>query len=168
MLACIELFIAVVHPVTYLRLKGPRGVRIRNIAIICVWLLCVALVISGLLKLFNSFTTLYFCIMTLVLVVVSICCLAVLWTLKRPAPGNPIRVDQSKLRVFHAIATITAVLGVSLGGVSVCNAFKASHEQNLNDGCIPTLCAAWMSLPCSLVLPIMFLQRTGKLQCHRN
>ncbi|CAJ1048238.1 hypothetical protein GBF38_004938 [Xyrichtys novacula] len=38
-LTCVERYLAVVHPVTYLRLKQSGGVRIRNITIGCVWLI---------------------------------------------------------------------------------------------------------------------------------
>eukprot|EP00064_Thunnus_orientalis_P019247 superscaffoldBa00004732_g19363 len=39
-LTCVERYLAVVHPVTYLGLRKARGIRIRNITIGCVWLLC--------------------------------------------------------------------------------------------------------------------------------
>ncbi|KAI3376422.1 hypothetical protein L3Q82_016443 [Scortum barcoo] len=39
-LTCVERYLAVVHPVTYLGLKQSGGIRIRNISTGCVWLLC--------------------------------------------------------------------------------------------------------------------------------
>ncbi|KAI9531402.1 hypothetical protein NQZ68_041613 [Dissostichus eleginoides] len=39
-LSCVERYLAVVHPITYLVLKQVSGVRIRNIATAYIWLLC--------------------------------------------------------------------------------------------------------------------------------
>ncbi|KAE8279329.1 hypothetical protein D5F01_LYC22916 [Larimichthys crocea] len=41
-LTCVERYLAVVHPVTYRSLKEARGIRMRNVIIGCVWLLCFA------------------------------------------------------------------------------------------------------------------------------
>ncbi|TNN38147.1 hypothetical protein EYF80_051685 [Liparis tanakae] len=38
-LTCVERYLAVVHPVTYLGLKKGKGIRLRNISIGCVWLM---------------------------------------------------------------------------------------------------------------------------------
>lgn len=40
-LTCGERYLAVVYPTTYLKLKKEKGIRIRNITIGCVWLLCI-------------------------------------------------------------------------------------------------------------------------------
>lgn len=39
-LSCVERYLAVVHPVAYLRLKQSAGGRMRSTSIACVWLLC--------------------------------------------------------------------------------------------------------------------------------
>lgn len=39
-LTCVERYLAVVHPTTYLSLRKERGIRIRNFSIGCVWLFC--------------------------------------------------------------------------------------------------------------------------------
>lgn len=39
-LTCVERYLAVVHPITYLKLKNKRGIKIRTILTGCVWLLC--------------------------------------------------------------------------------------------------------------------------------
>lgn len=172
MLTCIELFTAVVYPVTYLRLKNSLGVKIRNVAIGCVWLLCFFWVMSGFQKHIQAMQVFYFSLIALVLSVVSFCCISVLCTLKSPGPGHHIgvheRVDQSKLRAFYNIATIMAVLWLSLGGVLVFDALEASMALHGHAGCVPALCAGFLSLPGSLVLPILFLQRAGKLQLGKN
>lgn len=38
-LTCLERYMAVIHPITYMHLRNARGVRIRNFSIGCVWLL---------------------------------------------------------------------------------------------------------------------------------
>lgn len=107
-LTCLERYLAVVHPITYLSLKRERGIRIRNIIIGCVWLLCI--VGTGLLNINFSFLLLIFS-----LIVVSFCSISVLCTLIRPGPGerggDRARVDQSKQRAFY---TIMAILGMVL------------------------------------------------------
>ncbi|XP_041841936.1 uncharacterized protein LOC121640291 [Melanotaenia boesemani] len=112
MFSCVDLYLAVVHPVTYLKLKDSNGVRIRKISVGCVWLL------SLLFFIFASYcTTFYvltmnFCLVGFVLIIVSFCCISVLWTLRRPAPGdgNKQRADQSKRRAFNTMSTIMAAL----------------------------------------------------------
>lgn len=38
-LTCLERYLAIVHPITYLSLRNERGIKMRNISIGCVWLL---------------------------------------------------------------------------------------------------------------------------------
>lgn len=114
LLTCVERYLAIVHPVTYLGLRQAGGVRIRNVTIGCVWLLgfgFVALLkINGLLYGISSFI-----LLGLTTTVVSFCRLSVLYILIRPKPGengkNREQVDQSKQRAFNII---TAILGTLL------------------------------------------------------
>ncbi|KAL7375753.1 hypothetical protein ABVT39_023037 [Epinephelus coioides] len=111
-LTCVERYLAVIHPITYLSLRGERGIRIRNISIGCVWLICVGVAICITLKYFIHVA---FCLLILSLIIVSFCSLSVLCVLIRPGPGEQggdrERVDQLKRRAFY---TILAILGVLL------------------------------------------------------
>ncbi|XP_078020846.1 uncharacterized protein LOC144459912 [Epinephelus lanceolatus] len=120
LLTCVERYLAVVHPITYMGLRQSGGIKIRNISIGCVWLL--SLVWSGVIvqSLNDIPVAPFLCLLLFTLVVVSFCSLRVLCVLLRPGPGevgrDRKRVDQSKQRAFHTIAAITAVLWFSLAG----------------------------------------------------
>ena len=166
-LTCVERYLAVVHPVTYLNLKGQRGVRIRNICIGCVWLLCIAAIIPVSLKkdlfFFDSI------LMIFSLMVIAFCSLAVLRELIRPGPGEQggdrKRVDQSKRRAFYTIVAILGVLLIRFCGNMVWFALSVKKEMK----CEVITSEDWVSLPCSLVLPLLFLHRAGKLAfCKKN
>ncbi|KAI9524414.1 hypothetical protein NQZ68_018097 [Dissostichus eleginoides] len=127
-LTCVERYLAVVHPVTYLSLKGQRGVRIRNI--------CIGL--------------------------------SVLHVLIRPGPGEQggdrTIVDQSKRRAFY---TIVAILGVLL--FRSCGNMALVVLTVFNEGiCVMVVSESWFTLPSSLVLPLLFLHRAGKLSCCKK
>ncbi|KAJ4948207.1 hypothetical protein JOQ06_019744 [Pogonophryne albipinna] len=124
-LTCVERYLAVVHPVTYLNLKGQRGVRIRNI--------CIGM--------------------------------SVLHVLIHPGPGEQggdrTIVDQSKRRAFY---TIVAILGVLL--LRSCGNMALVVLIVFNEGlCVMMVYESWITLPSSLVLPLLFLHRAGKLSC---
>ncbi|KAJ4948209.1 hypothetical protein JOQ06_019746 [Pogonophryne albipinna] len=124
-LTCVERYLAVVHPVTYLNLKGQRGVRIRNI--------CIGM--------------------------------SVLHVLIRPGPGEQggdrTIVDQSKRRAFY---TIVAILGVLL--LRSCWNMALVVLIVFNEWpCVMMVSESWITLPSSLVLPLLFLHRAGKLSC---
>lgn len=78
LLTCVELYLAVLHPVTYLGLRSAGGARIRNLSIGCVWLLSFCFV--ALEKMSNrhipSITSAS--LLLVVISAVSFCCLSVL------------------------------------------------------------------------------------------
>ncbi|KAI3375869.1 hypothetical protein L3Q82_003768 [Scortum barcoo] len=168
-LTCVDRYLAVVHPITYLGLKNVRGVRIRNISIGCVWLLCFAWTGVRALYMPEAPVIPYFCLLGFSLVVVSFCSLSVLCVLIRPGPGevggDRERVDQSKRRAFHTIVAIMAVLWFWFTGVLVCLSLEISHILSHNGGCVVLTSSSWFTLPSSLVLPLLFLHRAGKLPC---
>ncbi|KAF3837462.1 hypothetical protein F7725_004926 [Dissostichus mawsoni] len=160
-LTCVEHYLAVVHPVTYLSLKGQRGVRIRNICI-------------GFLRSNNSAfldqNVFFFdlCLLIISLIVVCFCSLSVLHVLIRPGPGEQggdrTIVDQSKRRAFY---TIVAILGVLL--FRSCGNMALVVPTVFNEGiCVMVVSDSWFSLPSSLVLPLLFLHRAGKLSVARK
>ncbi|XP_044040228.1 uncharacterized protein LOC122870237 [Siniperca chuatsi] len=171
LLTCVERYLAVVHPVTYLGLRQSGGVRIRNISVVCVWLLCFGW--TGVLALYDPhFPSIPFsCILVFTLFVVSPCSLSVLCVLIRPGPGKvgggEERVDQSKQRAFHTVVAITGVLWLWFVGLLVCVALEASLLLSYSDGCVVAVSAIWLNLPSSLVLPLLFLHRAGKRLCCR-
>ncbi|XP_078020500.1 uncharacterized protein LOC144459764 [Epinephelus lanceolatus] len=164
-LTCVDRYLAVVHPFTYLSLKGERGIRIRNISTGCVWLLC-----CGATSLINENSSLIgdFCLLIFSMIIVSFCSFSVLYVLKRPGPGEQggdrERVDQSKRRAFY---TILAILGVLLLKC-LSNLIWTVFHMFMEIECVITAVELWLNLPSSLVLPLLFLHRAGTLACCKN
>lgn len=167
MLMCVERYLAVVHPVTFRGLKTSRGVRIRDATISCVWLLC--FVVGFVLQFDDDTSDLvsFFIMSGISLVVCSFCSVSVLSILIRPRPGDGgrdrQRIDQSKLRAFF---TITAILGTLWFWFLPFVVGTALYTVFLGDvyvECVIQASAYWFSVPSSLVLPLLYLHRTGRL-----
>ncbi|KAG8005895.1 hypothetical protein GBF38_004937 [Nibea albiflora] len=171
LLTCVDRYLAVVHPVTYLRLRQAGGVRIRNVSIGCVWFVC--LVSLGLSLLSDTFYIVYtFLLLVFSSVAVSFCSLSILRILIRPGPGevggNRRQVDQSKQRAFHTISVIMAVLLLRFISTLISKVTYSASGVTIAD-CLMMWSIAWFSLPSSLVLPLLFLHRAGKLPgCERS
>ncbi|XP_022621201.1 uncharacterized protein LOC111236664 [Seriola dumerili] len=168
-LTCVERYLAVVHPITYLELRQSGGVRLRNISIGCVWLLGFGWIGLTALYLPEIPYIPFFCMLGFSLVVVCFCSLCVIRVLIRPGPGDVggdrVRVDQSKQRAFYTITAIMGVLGLWLAGSILGLALDRSELLSYSDGCLLLVAANWFSLPSSLLLPLLFLHRAGKLLC---
>lgn len=166
-LTCVERYLAVVHPITYLGLRQSGAVKIQNISTVCVWLLSFgwyALTHLGQDILIFILSLLAFC-----LVIVSYCSLRVVYVLIHPGPGEVgggrKQIDKSKQRAFHTILVITGVLWLCFLGILISVALYRSRLLSNNDGCVALVIGYWFSLPSNLVLPLLFLQRSGKPVC---
>ena len=166
-LTCVERYLAIIHPIIYLSLKGERGVIIRNISIGCVWLLS----IGGSSFLLNEKVSIFiefFCVV-LSLAITSFCSLSALRVLIRPGPGEhggeKENVDKSKLRAYHTILVILVVLMLRFFWGLV---WVVPYVIGVGYDCVVTLSAFWFDFPSSLVLPLLFLHRAGRLACCRN
>lgn len=171
LLTCVERYLAVVHPVTYLGLRQKGGILIRNICSGCVWLLglllvCLTKVLSSIFLTITSC-----CIMVSSLILVSFCSFSVLRVLKHPWPGEVKdgreRVDQSKKKAFYTIVAIMVTELFRLVGILICAVmFDRSVLNEIN--CAVGSSMVWLAVPCGLVLPLLFLQRAGKLPGCKN
>ncbi|XP_034552322.1 uncharacterized protein LOC117821886 [Notolabrus celidotus] len=171
LITCVERYLAVVHPVTYLGLKQSGGVRIRNITIGFVWLTCIGS-LSAVHLLFHwyTFNMIVFIISSILICFCSFC---VLYILFRPGPGkeggNRGRVDQSKKRAYQTIMAIICALLLRIFGNIGHITLVLQSGINSRNSCVAMWSFAWFSLPSSLVLPLLFLHRVGKLPlCKRN
>ncbi|KAL4007507.1 hypothetical protein ACER0C_001359 [Sarotherodon galilaeus] len=163
-LTSVERYLAVVYPITYVTLKYER-VRIRNICIGCIWLLCCV----GTALVVNMFVLLkvMFFLVVLCFIINSFCSLSVLYILIRPGPGEQgaNRERSIKLRAFY---TILAILGAQVvrfvGGL----AWAVVNMSGGLNPCIVNTSNMWFNVPSSLVLPLLFLYREGKFLCCKN
>ena len=171
-LTCIERYLAVVHPITYMHLREAVRVRIRNISTIFVWLVGSGWL--GLTKLFypNFPTYPFLSLIAICVFVTFFCCVFVLFVLDRSGPGqmggNKGRVDQSKQRAFHMIMAISATLLLRFVGLLVAYGIDNLTVIDLEVSCVLLKSAIGLTVPSSLVLPLLYLLRAGKLSCFRK
>lgn len=170
-LTCVERYLAVVHPITYVSLRGEGGVRLRNISISFAWLICFVALIGQYIPDQTSLIVLTFSFVLLTLIVISFCCLSVLCALIRPRPGEESGCKQQgvqlKLKAFYTIMAILVVLSIRSIG-SIIGTVLYATSQLLISGCDLWFFLTWLNVPSSLVLPFLFLHRAGKLCCKNN
>lgn len=171
LITCVEHYVAVLHPVQYLKSKKPRSVRNRNIIIVCFWIIWVIWVIiigtsPQMMDLNVQLHGMYgigILILGLQFLVVVYCNVSILCSLTRPGPGvahrDTMSVDLKKRRAFYTITTIMAVLLIRFLG-SIFQIFCVVWMEN---DCLIQSVFVWFSLPSSLVQPLLFLHRAGKL-----
>lgn len=164
-LTCAEHHLAVVHPITYLSLKTERGIRIRNICTGCVWL--VSFILSGLTSTARTqiVVSINIFLIILAILVISFCSVSVLFVLIRSGPGENPRgrggYDQSKLKAFYIVMVILGVVSLRMVSNIAWMVFFLKSETT----CEEVYYLVWFNLPCTLILPLLFLQRSGLLIC---
>ncbi|XP_034533000.1 uncharacterized protein LOC117807720 [Notolabrus celidotus] len=165
LLTCAERYLAVIHPITYRKLKQRGGVKIRNISIGCVCVMCSGSLIPTILQMRFLSGVSTCCFFILALIVASFCSLSVLRVLIRPGPGKVgggrAQVDQVKRRAFHTITAILGALLLRFASVLISSMVFASEPTHTR--CVLGSTMIWFTLPSSLVLPLLFLHRVGKL-----
>lgn len=166
LLACVERYLAIVHPVTYVGLKQRGGVRLRNAFIGCVWLLgfgsVVVMAINWMYYVLANLLLLIF-----VLVIVFSCSLLVIRALTHPRPGNvggnKELVGRSKQKAMIAIVLILLALAIRFLSSMV---VQVLHFYVNGQASMDLLSLMWismlLSLPSRLVLPLLFLQKAEK------
>lgn len=166
LLTCMEHYLAVVHPVAYRNLRKESGIRIRNITISGVWLFNLGKVIVTFL---GKYSPLFeFCIMMFLIIGLCFSLLAIILVLIGPVfweEGKKRRLNQSKKRAFYQIFVIQAAL------LSRCAFFLTIalyFNGTIHVDCLSLFCAAWTNLACSVVLPLLLLQRTGMIACYNS
>lgn len=164
-LTCVERYMAVVHPTTYVGLRKEKGSRIRNAGVCWAWLL--SFIEGGIAIYFKpSLSICSTAVTTLNLVVVSFCSLSVLRVLYRPRPGaegGSRQVDAFKLRAFYTIFVVLGVLLLRYGFHIFATAIISLSGIDEYSVCVFWMSGFWFSLPSRLVAPLLFLHREGKL-----
>lgn len=167
LLTCIERYIAVTYPITYLNLRNKKGIRIRNVAIGCAWLLSLGCVGVLYMKIHHVGLIIYLSVSGSILGSLCFCSLNVLYVLIRPQlvqrRGHRQHVDLSKLRAFYSITLILVVVVFRCVGFIAIPLILIVDDVSESKSCILFITTFWVSLPSNLVLPLLYLQRAGKL-----
>ncbi|MEQ2211812.1 hypothetical protein XENOCAPTIV_017091, partial [Xenoophorus captivus] len=169
-LTCVERYLAVVHPVIYHGLKSTRGLRIKIISIGGVWLLSFGLTFInlGICSAYSSFPLL--CLLIISILATSFCSFYALCALIRPKPGleKGERVDRSKRRALHTIIFLWCMLCLWFVMLLLKFILGQSSLYSYIGQCLVSTVLNWFNLCSCLVLPLMFLRRTGKLSSIFN
>src|SRR4029434_10207295 len=163
---CVERYLAVLHPVLFLKYK-PLRYRLTCSGIIWLMVLmtCMVLVlVEGIIETFWS--TLYLIMFVLML----FCCLAVLRGLCKPGPGEGERetkgANQVKMKAFRIILFVTVTQFMIIATTSV-SYFANQNVQGLYLHGTNTIIILMMT-SASLVHPLLYLHSAGKLHCRAS
>lgn len=171
-LTCVDRYVVVVHPVAHMCLREVLRVRIRNVSTATVWLLIFGWV--GIYDLYlPDFPTVPFLpFLAVCFLVILFCCLSVLRVLTQPGPqeagGRKGAIDQSKQRAFHMILGILVTLLLRVVGLLVSFGLDKWVSVHAVELCVLLDAGVWLTFPSSLVLPLLFLKRAGRMCSYRK
>lgn len=167
-LACLERYMAVAHPVLFLRLRRKKGIRIRNLILNCVWLLCAGA--TAVIPREDVFP--HFSLSFILLIFVILACFTanVLCTLIHPVPGQHGggkwgKVDQSKQM---AIYTMLAILGSELLKILGNLLWAVLNSSTHPWRCLVIMSSLWLCIPSAQVIPFLILQKAGTITCCKQ
>ncbi|XP_056587658.1 somatostatin receptor type 4-like [Triplophysa dalaica] len=166
-LICVERYLAVVHPVTFLKYK-PLRYRLVCSAVALLTVLGLSVLSFFFFRSSNIlFCTFFFLLPFLLFLSIQLfCCLAVLRALKQSGPGERAREREEKnhmkRRVFHLILIATVSMIITYVPYIVYGFFTLFSQNNMR--------ILWsFSFGCfvlgGFVQPVLYLRRTGKLFC---
>lgn len=167
-LACLERYLAVVHPVIYMQQKKSI---IRGISILSSWLFSLGRLYFTIYDDYTIINIVCFVELAICLIIVSFSSIAVLRVLRRPSAGRKVkeRVDQTRQRAIKTILAITITLLIRFCGNLILVLCLSSPVFSTSFQCLLMYSSFWFGLPSSLVLPLFFLHREGKLpSCYPN
>lgn len=159
LLTCLERYLAVIHPITFRRSKEAKVIKIRNVVIFCIWLLFLSEI--GFLAAHGMIHIILIAFGTCLNVgIASFCSISVLHALIGPWPRErrvrySEQADQSKLLLIfggHVLIFIMFFL----------------QQVGTTEQCVVVISGLWFGFPSSLILPLLFVHRAGKLYCCRN
>lgn len=164
LLTCVDRYLAVAHPVAYLGMRGERGIRIRDLSIGGAWLLSIAGIST--LHVWQVFIYLGFILAFFSIIFMSFSSFSILRILKRPGPGVEPggRVDRIKQRAFF---TIMAILGIQFIRCFF-NLLWLIINLGGNYACLVIICGIWFNVPCSMMMPLLYLYRARRSACCMN
>ncbi|XP_042604173.1 C-C chemokine receptor type 8-like [Cyprinus carpio] len=164
-LMCVERYLAVVHPVTFLKYKP---LRYRVICCTAAWIIIIGSCLFCAFILILSSMVSYVCfisIQSLLFFFTQLFCLvAVLIALKQSGPGERKREEKNhmKRRAFYIILITTVIMTIQYAQFTVTGFFVILTQKSFLDFWCP-------AFPCyvlaGFVQPILYLQRARKLFC---
>ncbi len=162
-LICVERYLAVVHPVIFLKYKP---LRYRVICCTVAWIItlgsCLYCVFTqALFHLYIWFFSLQF---LLFLFIQLFCCLAVLRALKQSGPGERKREEENRMkrRAFYIILITTVNMIVSYVPFIISGLFFILSQEYISEMFTVGL---FCFILAGFVQPVLYLHRTAKLSC---
>ncbi|XP_043078103.1 C-C chemokine receptor type 8 [Puntigrus tetrazona] len=164
-LICVERYLAVVHPVTFLKYKP---LRYRVICCAAIWtitlgscLFCIFILFSFSMVLYVWFISVQFFLFFLIQL---FCLVAVLRALKQSGPGERKREEENhmKKRAFSLILLTTVIMIMQYTPFTVTGFYAILTQNNFLDFWCP---AFLFYVLAGFVQPILYLKRAKKLFC---
>ncbi|XP_042604402.1 chemokine XC receptor 1-like [Cyprinus carpio] len=167
-LMCVERYLAVVHPVTFLKYKP---LRYRVICCTAAWIIIIGSCLCCLFTMVSQNIVYIWLLSMQFLLFFSIqlfCLVAVLRALKQSGPGQRGRQREEehnmKRRVFYLILVTTASMAIIYGPYIIIGFFTIMINEFMH----PLWFIAFICYILSgFVDPVLYLHRTGKLSCLR-
>lgn len=165
-LTCMDRYVAVVYPVTYLSLKTTKWIKIRNITITCVWLCSWCFFTHLVYQNGRSLAYLLIGVETIGIFLIFVLNLYIVLSLIRRHPGKKggrRHVGPLKVKAVQNVTVILGVLSLRFLGYILATATTVIGQIQEAEKCITYLTGIWLTLPSSLVPPLIYLQKAGKL-----
>ncbi|XP_056301831.1 chemokine XC receptor 1-like [Danio aesculapii] len=161
-LMCVERYLAVVHPVTFLKYKP---LRYRVICCAVAWILTTGSCFCCLYTVVQYYIVhvWFFSVQFLLFLSIQLFCLvAVLRALKQSGPGERNDKNHMKRRAFCLILITTVSMVITYAPYNIAAFFTiVTGKYSLVQWLPGTFCYVL----CGFVQPVLYLQRTGKLSC---
>ncbi|KAJ8000616.1 hypothetical protein DPEC_G00182220 [Dallia pectoralis] len=159
---CLERYMAIVHPVTFLFCK-PLRYRVGCCAV--VWLMILGFCFAYWYEATNALNDFTLGLIVLTFSVMLFCCLAVLRALKRPRPGegDSDGMNSKMLRAFTIILLIMVTMVVMFLPLTVLlTMFHFLNHVNFSFG--QSICFS-ITIVTGFIEPLLYVHRAGKLPC---
>lgn len=165
LLTCTECYLAVVYPIRYQSLRRNCGITIRNVSLVCVWLLSFGGVALSTLNEVFIIMDMFVCILSFIIAFhCSLCVLYILGKKGWEKSGKKDRVGQTKLKAYYMFLamSVTLLFRFALSITWACFNIRVINV------CHTIIFESWLSLPGRLMLPVHFMYRSGILSCRKH
>ncbi|XP_041093734.1 chemokine XC receptor 1-like [Polyodon spathula] len=157
---CMERYMAVVHPVTYL---GFKSLTYRVLCSAVAWAVTVALSIYLSIATFELSTYVVSGYMSALFIVMIFCSISILRVLRRSAPGRD-EIHPMKKKAFQMVFTILMIFLVSYFPAIAMFPFESYFNRIIFQCYILPVCFSFFT-PSSFIQPLLHLSNVGALSC---